>query len=72
MKSEYEGSAAEFTVLNVSGDAAAREAVSSILRGEGYQVQEAACGEEALHMAQQAPPELMVVEVALLFQQEHR
>lgn len=65
MKSEYEGSPAEFTILNVSGDAVAREAVSSILRGEGYRVQEAACGEEALRMAQEAPPELMVVEVAL-------
>lgn len=66
MKSEYDGSIAEFIVLNVCGDKAGREAISAVLRAEGYQVIEASNGEAALQVVAQAnAPALVLATVTL-------
>ncbi len=52
-------------ILNINGDAAARGAVSRILRGDGFEVHEAATGAEALAHARALTPSLIVLDVPL-------
>ncbi len=55
----------EATILNVHDDEASRHRVTQVLRMAGYQVLEAATGEEALRKALEARPDVVVLGVKL-------
>jgi signal transduction histidine kinase/CheY-like chemotaxis protein len=52
-------------VLTVDDDPAARELVASALRAEGFDVVAAASGEEALRLAEEDPPELVICDLVM-------
>ena len=54
-----------YTVLNVDDTEASRYVKSRILRSAGYRVVEAGTGEEALRLARQMKPELVLLDVNL-------
>jgi PAS domain S-box-containing protein len=53
------------TVLVVDDQEPKRYVITRALRAEGYRVVEAACGAEALRLAQATPPDLVVLDVHL-------
>lgn len=53
------------SVLVVEDDAATREAYRALLEREGWDVEEAADGGEALRLAHHAPPSLAVVDISV-------
>jgi signal transduction histidine kinase len=57
--------AEDFVILNVDDDEAGRYAKSRILRRAGYQVLEAATGREALKIARESKPHLILLDVML-------
>jgi signal transduction histidine kinase/CheY-like chemotaxis protein len=52
-------------VLTVDDDPAARELVATALRAEGFDVVAAASGEEALRLAHEDPPELVICDLVM-------
>lgn len=53
------------TILVVDDEAAIRDLVGTYLRREGYQVDDAADGDEALDRIARRPPDLMVLDLRL-------
>ncbi len=53
------------SILVVDDDEAIRQLFASCLRREGYEVEEAATGQQALHMAQKRQPDLVLLDVRL-------
>jgi len=56
---------ASVTVLNVEDDEAVRYAKSRILQHAGFTVREASTGAEALQIAEETPPDIMLLDVKL-------
>ena len=55
----------QIKIVNVEDDRSSREAISEILRLEGFTVLEAATGKEALRIVAEAKPQLVVLDVRL-------
>lgn len=53
------------TVLIVDDDPTAREALVAILEGEGYELQQAKDGRQALHVLEQLQPDLILLDVMM-------
>ncbi|HEU4685353.1 MAG TPA: PAS domain S-box protein [Nitrospira sp.] len=53
------------TILNVDDNDAARYAKTRMLRGAGYRVLEAGCGEDGLRLVRERTPELVLLDVKL-------
>ena len=53
------------TVLIVDDDPTARETLVAILEGEGYELQQAKDGRQALHMLEQVQPDLILLDVMM-------
>ncbi|HWB81649.1 MAG TPA: response regulator, partial [Nannocystaceae bacterium] len=53
------------SILNVNDDAATRYVMTNILRRGGYQVLEAACGEDALRLVASDRPDLVLLDIKL-------
>ncbi len=54
-----------FRVLVVDDDSSARETIAEFLKDEGYSVDMAASGEEAIRLAKAAPPDLITLDVLM-------
>jgi CheY-like chemotaxis protein len=64
MTTEGEGSSSK-RILLVDDDASLRSVVAETLRGEGYAVDEASDGAEGLEQLRAAPPDLLLLDLAM-------
>ena len=55
----------QIKIVNVEDDTSSREAISEILRLEGFTVFEAATGKEALSIVAEVKPQLVLLDVRL-------